>query len=578
MRRILYRLSLILFGLGNVFFTHAQDNWKSKGPLYQDQYLNVEIEYALSDACGPAGAKSQYRYRITRLKDHGSYYINWRFDYFDCDHQLKSRAVSLHIGRETKAGIVTPEGSEFSALKIANNFNDVKKSMTLPPVTAYEPRSTISLEPKTIVGNLAINKGSATTLSLLGGYLAPNSVWKWYEGNCNGTAIGNGPELKIQPSQTTTYALRAEGQSPTSCIFTTVTVSDVSLPADAISGKAGLCEGEKNIRLTVIGGKLAANARWVWYENNCEGVAIGSGQRIEVSPLKTTVYYVRAEGPGGNTDCRAHILTVAGKSRAADRIGGTEKVGYGDPFTLTVQGGELAPDAKWVWYAGSADNKSPVGTGNILAITAAIVDQTYYVRAEGTCYTSEYSAKTVRLAGRPATVRSGSSNFFLNVGVVAQSPEQVDRLKNFVVTAGGGQPIGWFVRAKISSAQSGAVYETSGTQITNYYLPGYYQYNGQIASKRSAYTGGFYFGGRQVAVYLGGGYGTRELIYGIDQYAYGNSVSTGSSWVKLLGNSYTGAEIEGGLILKIGSFQLMGGVSTIQGKYTDYNLGIGLNF
>jgi hypothetical protein len=582
------KLLLVFLGLCCFHSAGAQSNWKSKGPLYEDKYITVEIEYAMGNApCGTAERPSQYRYKITKLKSHPEFYIQWRFDYFNCEHQLKTHVNSLWISKGIRSGYILPLDNQFSALRLVNNFNAVKKALSLPEVTAYNPISPNSLEPKIITGKLAIAKGERTTLTFLGGYLALNTSWKWYEGSCTGPLIGEGSSINVQPRQTTTYALRAEGEHPTPCILATVNVSDISLAATAINGKSQVCEGENNILLTAAGGDLAVGAKWVWYQDNCEGVSIGEGDSVYVSPLKSSTYYVRAEGPGGNTGCCAHKVNVVGKSEAADRIDGVESPGYGDAVTLAVQGGRLAADARWVWYSGPAGNQLELGTGSSFTVASAYMDQTYYVRAEGSCFTTEFVSKTIRVKNKksPAVSPAGPqvaiarpTIFFINGGAVSNDPSHLRELKNYVATIGGGKNIGWFVRAKITDDQSKASYQSTGAQITNYNQAGYYQYNSQMVSKRAAYTGGIYLGGKYLAVYIGGGYGARELLYGIGQYSYDNNFSSQSAWVKNTAYSYAGAEIEGGLIIKAGFFNMMGGLSTIQGKYTDYNLGIGFNF
>ena len=578
----MYKILLTIFGMCYCCSASAQLNWRSKGPLYHDKNISVEIEYAIDDGPCEAGGGAQYRYKITRLKTDRAFFINWRFDYFNCDHEIKTHANSLHVTTKTKTGYFTPEDNRFPAMRLVNNFNDVRRANNLPPVSGYQPMSTTSLEPRAIAGNLIISLGDTTRLTLTGGYLAGNAVWKWYANSCNGSSIGSGRSIKVQPAQTTTYFVRAEGKDVTLCVPVTVTVSDVSLAAKIIEGKTQICAGEKNVRLTAIGGKLAAGGKWIWYADSCEGKAIGEGASINVSPARTTLYYVRAESPGSNTACLVHQLTVGERSTAAGRIGGGERVALGESFTLTVYGGELARDAKWVWYNGPADHKRPVGTGSSVTVDRLYTDQSYYVRAEGVCYTSEFIGKTVKISHTKPAVKTdvkthGSNMFFLNGGIVA-SDAHLNGISNYVVTIGGGKNIGWFIRAKISGDQSAAAYESADVQINNYSQPGYYEYNTKIVNKRAAYTGGIYLGGRNVAIYIGGGYGTRELLYGIDQYSYGNSVSTASAFVKNTAYSYSGAEIEGGLMVKIGFFNVMGGASTISGKYTDYNLGIGFNF
>jgi hypothetical protein len=579
---------LSLMALCCFYSAHAQLNWKSKGPLYEDQFIAVEIEYAMADnACGPEATPSQYRYKITKLKSNGRYYIHWRFDYFNCEHQLKTHVNSLLVDKTTRTGYITPEDNQFSALKLANNFNAVHKYNTLPGVTAYDPVSPVSMEPKAIVGKLILSQGESTTLSLQGGYLAANTTWTWHEGNCNGPVIATGSTIMVRPRQTTVYAVQGEGSRPTSCVLATVTVPNVNQPATVIIGKQQICDGEKNVQLTLTGGQLVGSSKWVWYQDNCGGIPLGSGPVISVSPVKTTAYYVRAEGSGGNTECRVHEIIVAGKSKAPDWIDGPDRANSGESFNLSVHGGTLAPGAQWVWYSGSIGNKAKLGIGSTYTVSSIYADQTYYVRAEGSCYQSEFVSKTVRASKRSGAMASPEVNIpttvrpamlFINGGVVFQDVNKISNANTYVLTIGRGRNLGWFLRAKISGEQSKAAYQSTGTQITNYDLPGFYQYNSKSVSKRAGYTGGLYFGSTYLAVYIGGGYGTREAFYGIDQYNYGSSYAYQSAWIKNSTYSCSGAELEGGLMLKAGYFNIMGGVSTIQGKYTDYNFGIGINF
>lgn len=562
-------------------FANAQTEWKSKGPLYRDKDITIEIEYAMgTDPCNANATPSQFRYKVTQLKkSKRDFYINWRFDYFNCEHQLKTRVNSLKITQATVIGYIMPPSNQFTALRLANNFNDVHKSFSLPEVSEYKPRSSISLEPKAILGKLAISRGESSTLKLLGGNLGLNMAWKWYENDCNGTAIGSGDSLAVQPIRTKTYAVRGEGASSTTCVFVTVTVSDVSLAATAVDGPPKICAGDKDVRLSVVGGRLADGAKWVWYAGDCGGTPIGSGPEIFVTPTVNTSYFVRAEGSSGNTLCATHQLIVNEKSLKADHVEGPGRIDYGGSFTLSVRGGTLAPDANWVWYAGSPGDGLPVGTGNTYTLSTFYSSQIYFVRAEGSCYKSEFVSQKVTVSERKiVAVKSSPPRFFINGGIVANDPNQLSNLKNYVATIGGGKNIGWFIRAKISSEQTKAAFESTGIQITDYNLPGYYQYTNATINKRAAYTGGVYLGGKNLAIYVGAGYGTRELLYSIDQYSYGSSLPSGTDWVKNTANSYTGAEIEGGLILKVSFFNIMGGASTIQGKYTDYNLGIGFNF
>jgi hypothetical protein len=578
----MYRYHLAALGLLLALSAGAQTAWQSKGPLYQDKFITVEIEYQLGkDACQPGGSPSRYRYKITKLTAKRDYYINWRFDYFDCDHELKTQSNSLHITAASRTGYFSSEANTFFAKQMSNNFNDVKRSLTLPTVTDYEPTSPISMEPKMITGPLKIHYGEATTLSMAGGYLAQNAVWKWFEGDCSGKYIGSGTSITVHPTQNTTYAVRAEGKNLTNCVLVTVSVADVSLAASGIRGKSEICSGERDIPLFVSGGRLAGGAKWIWYADDCNGAKVGEGENIIVSPLTTTRYFVRAEGPEGKSMCQVHQVTVLARSRTPDLIDGPDQSVNGAPFILSVQGGFLAPGARWVWYEGTADNKITIGTGNTWTINQAYATQVYYVRAEGSCFTTDFVQKTVTIvpAKRQNTVSAKAaspSTFFINGGVITNDPDHLSSISNYMITIGGGKNIGWYLRAKISKSQASS--DIAPDQISDLGGSGSYRYNGLFIKQHNAYSFGLYLGGKNLAVYLGGGYGQLIRLNGVDQFNSSNYLSDNSYWVKDPAGSLTGVEAEGGLLIKASIFNLMGGVSTIQGKYTDYHLGIGLNF
>jgi hypothetical protein len=390
--------------------------------------------------------------------------------------------------------------------------------------------------------------------------------------------VDTGRSIRVRPAQRTVYFVRAEGKSSTACLSFPMDVVVKNIAATTITGKDLICQGETNLLLSVTGGRLGDGGKWVWYEGDCNGRKLGEGASVLVSPLATTSYYVRAESPTDMTDCRMHKVVVTVPSVAPTAIRGLEEVTAGEPVTLAVEGGALADDAKWVWYSGSLAALIPAGTGSGITVypTSTTI---YYVRAEGLCNSTDFAIKTIKTKAVKRNVAAHPYIVFINAGLVADDPNKLNTVTNYVATLGGGGNIGWFVRAKFATDKSTAPYETAnGAHIDNYNMPGYYQYNGKTLNKRTAYTGGVYFGISNIAIYLGGGYGTRELLWGIDQYTYGNSSLVATSWVKNIANSYTGFEAEGGLILKYGYLNLMGGVSSIQGKYTDYNLGIGLNF
>jgi len=74
-----------------------------------------------------------------------------------------------------------------------------------------------------------IGSNCATTLSVIGGYLADDAAWHWYSGSCAENIIGTGVSVNIAPAETTTYFVRAEGNAnKTTCVNKTINVTPVS--------------------------------------------------------------------------------------------------------------------------------------------------------------------------------------------------------------------------------------------------------------------------------------------------------------------------------------------------------------
>jgi hypothetical protein len=68
-------------------------------------------------------------------------------------------------------------------------------------------------------------------------------------------------------------------------------------------------------------------------------------------------------------------------------------VAAGTQVTLTVQGGSLGTGAQWKWYRGACGG-SLIGTGSSITITANTTNS-YFVRAEGVCNTTDCGSVTV---------------------------------------------------------------------------------------------------------------------------------------------------------------------------------------
>lgn len=97
-------------------------------------------------------------------------------------------------------------------------------------------------------------------------------------------------------------------------------------------------------------------------------------------------------------------------------------------------------------------------------------------------------------------------------------------------------------------------------------------FTGESQKSRWAVTGGYL---RKLTdalyVYAGGGYGDRILAW--KMYADGDY-----EWARVTDNSFTGYEVELGMVYRTGVFALSAGVQTNQFKYYEANVGIGVMF
>lgn len=429
-----------------------------------------------------------------------------------------------------------------------------------------------------ITGTTSIAAGQGTKLSVSG----PNAAgikWTWFIDQCGGAPIATGNSLLVSPSQTTTYFARPEGS--TRCIAATVYVSNHSVPPDEIMGKGLICRGEKNVRLSVLGGILGKGAHWAWYEGDCNGRKVGEGPSVLVSPVQSTQYFVRSEGGSNTTECRSFTVNVAGISVKPDRISGPEVVEANQPFTLKVEGGRLAEGATWTWYEGTATSKKLLGTGPQLTQVRTDRSATYFVTAESSCGRTEFTVRTVTVKAPVlqslARTKSQPVSFF-NLGFVNNNIRDLNSLSNISLTVGGGGRLGWYGRAKMSVSQAKSTYETDNTGLTDYDGEGYYQFSGNVVNKRYGVTAGIIYSLDPVSLYAGAGYGKRELQWEIRQFSYGSNEELRKAWARNVPSSFEGPEVEGGIMVRAGLVNFLIGIGSVNFKYLDAHAGIGYNF
>ncbi len=290
--------------------------------------------------------------------------------------------------------------------------------------------NTLSQSPTSAtVSAASICSGGTDTLKVVGGVLGSGASWKWYTDRTFATAVApanSGSPLAVTPTTTTTYYVRAEGpcgNTALACSCSVVVNTASQAPTGATASSATICSGSVDT-LKAVGGSLGSNAAWKWYTDaNCTVPVSGnnSGTPLVVSPSATVTYYVRAEGPCGNTAASpGFAVSVNTPSVAASSISASSStINSGASVTLTVVGGTLGTGASWKWYTNAAGTGSAVATGSP-AILSPTSTTTYYVRAEGPCGNTAMMNTTITVYVAPVittqpaalSLNKGSSGTF----------------------------------------------------------------------------------------------------------------------------------------------------------------------
>jgi len=264
--------------------------------------------------------------------------------------------------------------------------------------------------------------------------------WKMDIENCNDEIIQKSFSVDLQDKMKLDELREFEAREIIN-IFYDVTFSAQKLKTDdifkgktksdagkSISGKLEINSKEKTI-LTVIGGSLINGAEWVWYKDGCGKMEIGRGQSVNLSPEKTTTYYVRAEDSKKYyTQCISESVVVDDDSKPALKVIGNNTFCQGsfEGEKLYIEGGKLGVGAMWVWYEnrcpGTGKSAKKIGEG-VEIIVKPEKTTTYYVRAEGltnTTVCTEFKIEFIESSIMPKSIKVSEDKVCENAVVTLQ--------------------------------------------------------------------------------------------------------------------------------------------------------------
>jgi len=121
-------------------------------------------------------------------------------------------------------------------------------------------------------------------------------------------------------------------------------------------------------------------------------------------------------------------------------------------------------------------------------------------------------------------------------------------------------------------------YNTDGESFEDYGDARYFSFTGIDKTQRLSATAGLQFQvSKSTHLYVGGGYTTYGLLWEMEMYDYPAEL-TGTSWANHTGESYSGVELEAGLMISMGHFFLSAGAALQNFKFLDGTIGIGVIF
>jgi hypothetical protein len=138
----------------------------------------------------------------------------------------------------------------------------------------------------------------------------------------------------------------------------------------------------------------------------------------------------------------------------------------------------------------------------------------------------------------------------------------------------------WYISVKLSpSFLTETTYNCDNEKVIDYTGEGYYTFDDKAIVSCYLLSAGLTFqSGKNFFLFTGAGYGSKALIWHINEFTYLNNQPAGDSFVKNIGYSFSGFEVEAGMILRFGKILISGGATNLNFTRTDFTFGLGYSF
>lgn len=181
-------------------------------------------------------------------------------------------------------------------------------------------------------GTVFCSGSASTTLTRQGGSLGTGASWEWYSGSCGGTPIGSGPSVGVNPTSTTTYYVRGEGDcGSTTCASITINVSN-GLTITSLTKNDPQCSGgtDGNAKVVATGGIAPYTYAW----------SPGGGTTDSISGLAAGTYTVTVTDAANCTvSSSTTLINPTAISVSANSTNVSCNGGANGTITVTASGG-----------------------------------------------------------------------------------------------------------------------------------------------------------------------------------------------------------------------------------------------
>ena len=221
----------------------------------------------------------------------------------------KTNTINVSFGSNAQSGVI-----KVKAQNSLGTSNESSLNITINQLPGT---------PGPITGKTMVCPGISENYSITPISGATSYIWEiptGWTGTSTSTSItvipgSSGGTIKVVATNG-----KCSGSSSNLAVATGIPVSPTSLSASSTTITPG-----QATTLQVNGGTLNSAPNWIWTTGNCEGIQVGKGVSLLVSPNVTTTYYVQASGCGVKTTCKSitinYCTAPANPSSASSSIG-----------------------------------------------------------------------------------------------------------------------------------------------------------------------------------------------------------------------------------------------------------------